>query len=201
MRKVHFLLMICILLVIMLSSADAATIPGYGGRSNNYNNNYSNQQYYPYGRSLYFVHWDFYGGQSLAVYAGPGYEYYRGAGGWASVSTNGAIYMAGRVGDWAMIMYQKSDGGFRVGFIDASELMYDLGGDEIYFNRRRAQVNVSCNLTDDPKRQSSTICILDPGDSVTFLASYYDHRDWAYVEVYAEEPVCGFVPMEYLQFL
>ena len=137
----------------------------------------------------------FEGGQMLPVYSGPGYEYLRPTG-YAKVSTNDTIWMAGRKGNWALVMYQKNSGGFRTGWIDASKLQYKLGGRSVHLTNRYAKTRRACQLTDDPKNRSYTLTKLQSGESVTYLASYYDHIEWAYIEVWAGTPVCGFVPME-----
>ncbi len=148
------------------------------------------------GETLSFTKKYFEGGQKLHVYTGPGYEYYRANSGKAAVDTDDTIWMAGREGDWALIMYRKSSGGFRIGYIDATQLQYKLGGNQMKFAYKAATVSSSCELTDDTKNWSDSICRLDPGDRVTFLASYYDHMDWAYVEVLASQPIRGFIPMD-----
>ena len=129
----------------------------------------------------------------LPVYTGPGYEYYRV--GRASVSTDETIWMAGREGDWALVMYQKNGGGFRSGYVDASKLMYRLGGRSLNLVSRKATMVRDCTMTDDPKNISSSICMLSAGESVTFLADYTDHHEWAYIEAWAEMPIRGFVLM------
>ena len=137
----------------------------------------------------------FVGGQFLPVYSGPGYEYPRPTG-YAKVSTNGTIWMAGRKGSWALVMYQKNGGGFRTGWIDASKLQYTLGGRSVHLANRAARITAACDLTDDPKNRTSSLAKLSSGESVTLLASYYDHIQWAYIEVWAGTPICGFVPMD-----
>ena len=147
---------------------------------------------------LEFKKKSFVGGQMLPVYSGPGYEYPRPTG-YAKVSTNGTIWMAGRKGSWALVMYGKNKGGFRTGWIDASKLQYHLGGWPVHLTNRPATITAACDLTDDPKNRSYTLTNLTKGESVTYLASYYDHIQWAYIEVWAGTPMCGFVPMENIE--
>ena len=147
---------------------------------------------------LEFKKKSFVGGQMLPVYSGPGYEYLRPTG-YAKVSTNDTIWMAGRKGSWALVMYGKSKGGFRTGWIDASKLQYTLGGRSVHLTNRPATITAACDLTDDPKNRSYTLTSLSRGESVTYLASYYDHIQWAYIEVWAGTPICGFVPMENIE--
>ncbi len=146
---------------------------------------------------LQFKKKSFDGGQMLPVYNGPGYEYYRPTG-FAKVSTDETIWMAGRKGDWALIMYKKNKDGFRTGWIDASKLQYKLGGRSLHLTSKPATVTKSCELTDDPKNRTYTLTNLSAGDSVTYMASYSDHGEWAYIEAWIGQPVCGFVPMDSL---
>ena len=149
------------------------------------------------GDQLQFSRKSFAGGQKLPVYSGPGYEYVR-VNGNASVSTDDTIWMAGRHGDWALIMYRKSAGGYRVGWIDASRLQYRLGGSSLILAHDRFRVNTTCTLTDDPKNRSSSLATVQRGSTVTCLCEYYDHMEWAYVEIWNGGPMCGFVPMDCL---
>ena len=147
---------------------------------------------------LEFKKKDFVGGQMLAVHTGPGEEYPR-AGGWAKASTDETIWMAGIQGDWALIMYKKSGSGFRVGWIDKSKLQYRLRGNQLELASRSGRVSRACTLTDDPKNRSFSLAELSAGDSVTVFAQYYDHINWAYVEVWKDNPLCGFIPLDCLE--
>ena len=69
------------------------------------------------GSALDFTKRDFYGGQTLAVYYGPGVEYGRGANGWAKCSTDDTVYAAGKENGWALVMYGTSGGSVRVGWV------------------------------------------------------------------------------------
>ena len=57
----------------------------------------------------------------------------------------------------------------------------------------------ACTLTDDPKNRSFSLAELSAGDSVTVFAQYYDHINWAYVEVWKDNPLCGFIPLDCLE--
>ncbi|MBQ8094126.1 MAG: hypothetical protein IJ242_11200 [Clostridia bacterium] len=142
---------------------------------------------------------NFESGQMLPVYNGPGYEYERPTG-WAKVSTDDTILSAGNIGNWTFVMYQKSGGGFRAGWIDKSKLMYNLGGRSLTLAQVPGRMTQSCVLTDDPKRTSYTVAELAAGTQVTVLAKYYDHIDWLYIEVWNGSPARGFVPAGYVSY-
>ncbi len=143
----------------------------------------------------------FYGGQSLPVYSGPGYEYYRASNGWAKVSTDEPIMAAGREGDWVLILYATSSG-YRVGYIDRSQLKYTLSADELSFAYTYATITSTCSMTQDPiSANGKSIVSLSAGDQVTYLADFYDKENWAFVEVKASgEWIRGFVPMNCVSY-
>ena len=188
MKKITMIISLLAALLFATTAA-AATIPGYSGTTNQDNSEY--------GATIEFKKKSFEGGQKLAVYTGPGYEYYRDS--WANASTDETIWMAGRTGDWAFIMYKKNNGGFRTGYIDASQLQYKLGGRSLNLVSRRATVLTNCSMTDDPKNITTAICTLSAGEAVTFLGEYTDHHHWAYIEAFAEKPVRGFILMDDIQ--
>ena len=147
---------------------------------------------------LSFTQRNFYGGQTLAVYQGPGTEY--GRDGWAKASTDEPLYAAGQENGWAMVMYSLNDGSSRVGWVDLSQFKYNtkqLKLDNLYFEYRTAQISSLCSLTDDPVLFSRETARLNAGTRVTYLGSFYKYRNWAYVETWVSgHPVRGFVPME-----
>lgn len=152
------------------------------------------------GSRLNFTQRDFYGGQTLPVYYGPGVEYGRGANGWAKALTDEALYAAGVENGWILVMYGTGKGTSRVGYVDISQFRYDtriLKLRELHFEYRSARINADCMLTDDPVLYSRDLGHLYDGESVTYLGSYYKHRQWAYIETWMEgRPIRGFVPME-----
>jgi len=149
--------------------------------------------------NLNFTQRSFYGGQTLAVYQGPGVEYGR-AGGWAKASTDAALYAAGKENGWAMVMYGTSGGSVRVGWVDLSQFKYNtkiLKLDELNFSYRSATITSGCVMTDDPVLDNSDVAYLGYGARVTYLGSFYKYRNWAYVETWVDgHPIRGFVPME-----
>ena len=151
---------------------------------------------------LEFTQRPFYGGQTLAVYQGPGVEYGRGNNGWAKASTDEALYAAGQENGWAMVMYGTKGGSVRVGWVDLSQFKYNtkiLKLEDLYFEYRNATVTTGCTLTDDPALNNRDLAYLPSGARVTYLGSFYKHRSWAYIETWVEgKPIRAFVPMDCL---
>ena len=151
---------------------------------------------------LEFTQRNFYGGQTLAVYCGPGEEYGRGGSGWAKASTDEALYAAGQENGWALVMYGTGNGTTRVGWVDLDQFKYHtkiLTLDNLYFEYRNATITSGCSLTDDPALFSRELAYMTAGTRVTYLGSYYKHRSWALIETWVEgHPVRAFVPMECL---
>lgn len=187
MKKVGTLLLILALALLCSAQACAATLQE-GKSSTSYTTASGNP-------AFTFKDKFFYGGQSLPVYSGPGYEYYRAANGWAKVSTDEPIMAAGREGDWVLILYGLSDG-YRVGYVDRSQLKYTLSADQLSFAYTSAKITSSCSLTQDPiSANGKALVSMSAGDQVTYLADFYDKESWAFVEVKASgEWVRGFVP-------
>lgn len=154
------------------------------------------------GSTLEFTQRPFYGGQTLPVYRGPGTEYGRGNNGWAKASTDDVVYAAGKENGWALIMYGTSGGSVRVGWVDLGQFKYDtkiLKLENIHFEYRNATVTSGCTLTDDPALNNRDLAYLPYGTRVTYLGSFYKHRNWAYVETWVEgRPIRAFVPMDCL---
>ena len=154
------------------------------------------------GLELNFTHRPFYGGQKLNVYSGPGREYYRGSNGYAKANTDGEVHAAGKENGWALVMYETSGGSVRVGYVDMDEFKYDtkiLKLKELNFAYRSAVISSDCILTDDPALNNRDLGYLYAGTEVTYLASYYKHRSWAYIETWLEgRPIRAFVPMNCL---
>lgn len=138
----------------------------------------------------------FLGGQNFAVYSGPGYEYYRAAGGWAKMLTDETSYIAGREGNWILVMYPIS-GGYRVGYVDRTQLKYTYSMDKIYMAYTDAVITTSCGLTQDPISANGSILVdISAGEHVTYLAEFHDKKSYAFIELEVEgEWVRGFVPL------
>lgn len=151
---------------------------------------------------LVFTRRNFYGGQTLPVYRGPGHEYGRGANGYAKAYTDEPLYAAGKENGWALVMYETGGGSVRVGWVDLSQFHYSLSRlnlSSLDFSYTRATLNKDCMLTDDPMLNNRDIASLSKGQSVTYLDSLYMHGYWAYIETWAEgRPIRGFVPLDYV---
>ncbi len=142
--------------------------------------------------------------QNFAVYSAPSKNSWRGANGKAKVSSNGAIMAAGQESGWLLMMYETNNGGVRVGYINSGSVKGKKEGSNLSktltFEYTNAKITRSCTLTDDPIRQSSSIVRLDPGDTVTYLTTYFSNQAWDYVETYTDDGdvVRGFVPADCL---
>ena len=133
--------------------------------------------------------------QKLDVYSAPDASSWRGASGKASVSTNGAIYAAGWVGDWLLIMYETNGGSVRVGYINGNKVRGGVPVEtNLHFSYDAATVISTCQLTDDPARSGSAIATLPVGTQVTWLTRFYNNSAWDYVEVWVGGQVTrGFI--------
>ena len=135
------------------------------------------------------------GNQTMPVYSAPTTSAWRGANGYAEVSTNGAIYIAGWESGWLLVMYETNNGSVRVGYINGSQVR---GGVPVNtyldFDYVSATVTNRCVLTDDPARTGSSITTLQAGTQVTYLTTYFNRRAWDYVETTVNGKVCrGFI--------
>lgn len=190
MKKWLTLALLCTLLLTMLcSAAVAATFSTSNRSSNAYSSGNTNAV-------LIFKESRFYGGQIFPVYSGPGYEYYRAAGGWAKMSTDDISYIAGREGEWIMVMYPLDNGGYRVGYVDRTQLKYAYKMDEMSLAYVRATITQDCSLTQDPLSAApAALADVSRGEQVTYLAEFRDKRTYAYIELLVEgQWVRGFVP-------
>lgn len=138
----------------------------------------------------------FRGGQNFAVYSGPGYEYYRAGGGWAKMLTDETSYIAGREGDWILVMYPLNKG-YRVGYVDRTQLKYTYNINKIYMAYTDAVITQSCSLTQDPISVNGAVLVdIGAGEHVTYLAQFHDKKSYAFIELEVEgEWVRGFVPL------
>ena len=155
-----------------------------------------------FAETLYFTQRSFYGGQTLPVYRGPGVEYGREYNGYAKASTDEPLYAAGQENGWALVMYGTGNGTSRVGWVDLSQLKYNIDRlklEDLWFEYRSATITSACSLSDDPVLFSRELAYMPAGTRVTYLGSYYKNRSWAYIETWAGgRPVRAFVPMSCL---
>lgn len=160
----------------------------------------------PYeGYRIVFGHKEFYGGQKLHVYSGPGKKYYRGANGRAYAHTDEEVYAAGIEKGWIMVMYGTSNGSVRVGYIKRSDLQYSIAGMGIYtlaFDYKDAEITADCVLTDDPGLAARELMTLEAGAKVTYLGRLSKLGNWVYVETLMNgQPVRAFVPEDCIKVI
>ena len=109
------------------------------------------------------------------------------------------IYIAGKEGTWAFVLYWRSNGGTRTGYVDLSQLQYTYKTSDMDFAYRKAKITKDCAMTDDPTLVKENLAYLGAGEYVTLLAYYTDHHEWAYVEAMAGNvPLRGFVLKDYV---
>lgn len=132
----------------------------------------------------------------LACYSGPGKEYWRGANGKASASTNGDVYAYGWEDGWLMIMYWTNNGSVRVGFASSNDLK-GAGRDlpMLRFAYADATITGRCTLTDDPACTGTSMRRMKEGEHVTYLGAFVNDMRWAYIETNVDGQIArGFVP-------
>ena len=144
--------------------------------------------------SLEFRYKAFLGGQTLPVYSGPGYNYWRGANGNAKVTTDEPIYIAGWEGNWLLVTYGTSSGS-RTGYVCTDDMADNFRGKTLSFEYSTRRITQQCNFTDDTSSTNNPIGYLSAGSYVTYLTDFYNGMNWAYVETdYNGKPIRGFVP-------
>lgn len=138
---------------------------------------------------------------SYPIYSAPDLNAVRGANGKASLHTSGGAYSAGWNGAWLLMRYEKSNGGYRVGWVPKTEL--NMRGIErtkqLSFAYWTVTLDEDCILTDDPLMESEVLAYASKGEAMTYLAfyQYNNGREYAYVQGELNgKPVCGFIPFE-----
>ena len=133
------------------------------------------------------------------VYSGPGEYYYRANKGKATKG-EGTCQVYGvenmGYGDWLLIGYPMSSGGYRIGYVRADALgarISDVPALRLTYHTRRLAVNAA--LTDDPLHTAAAVAEIPAGTYVMFLGYMYSpDAVWAYVEVIADNQIMrGFV--------
>lgn len=136
-----------------------------------------------------------------AVYSGPGEEYVRANSGKAAYG-GGSCRIYGVVGDWIMIGYGLTAGGYRIGYIHKAGVngVVNLEGtitDPLTFQPYTAYADDYCRVTDDPVIDNKMIYTIPQGTAVTVLCAY--GKSWAYVEVQTPGgPLRGFAWSKHL---
>lgn len=132
---------------------------------------------------------------SYPVYTGPGPDYYRVGN---ATLGGGTIRVYGREGDWALIGYGLSNGGYRIGFVTMAAIPADIQPQPLLLVHM-PKTNVSTSLfVDDPI--VSTNRELEKrieGGGNPFILLAYLNDFWAYVQIDNFEgsglPARGFV--------
>ncbi|MBQ4074816.1 MAG: cadherin-like beta sandwich domain-containing protein [Clostridia bacterium] len=123
-------------------------------------------------------------GRSYPVYSGPGTYYYRANSGKAAYG-GGSARIYGTTGDWIMIGYGMSDGGYRIGYItmDAMPGLTNQKGTirNLSFSNTTMYAMEKTYLTDDPVINNKSIYTIARGQAVTALGQM--GSEWTYVEL------------------
>lgn len=139
------------------------------------------------------------GNQKWPVYAAPNPSAWRGANGKAAVSTNGSVYVAGWENGWLLLMYATNNGAVRVGYANGSGIKGKVNVPQLQFSYATVTCVQDASLTDDPATASTALRQLRAGDVVTYLTSYQNRFDWAYVETTVNgQAFRGFIPLSAL---
>ena len=140
--------------------------------------------------------------QLLPVYAAPSAAAFRAANGKAAVSTTESVYALGYDGGWMLVIYEVNKGGYRVGYVDASQIKGKLP-DLPYLawpeSTPDATAIIDLKLTDDPALTESALTTIPAGTRVTYLTTMYNSSAWDYVETTVNgQAARGFVKAGYL---
>ena len=133
------------------------------------------------------------------IYSAPDLNAVRGANGKAMLATSGGADSAGWEGAWLLMRYEKSNGGYRVGWVPKSELnMITIEATRsVNFAYWTVTLAEDCALTDDPLMESEILAYADRGEQLVYLAYYRYKQGKEYAYVRGElngQPVCGFIP-------
>lgn len=136
---------------------------------------------------------------SWKIYSAPALNAVRGANGKASVHTSEGVDSAGWNGAWLLVRYQKSNGGFRVGWVPSTQITSGRvqATRNVNFAYWTVTLKQDCMLTDDPLLESEALAYAAKGETLTYLACYRFNggKEYAYVQGELDgQPVCGFVP-------
>ena len=133
------------------------------------------------------------------IYSAPDINAVRGANGKAMLATSGGADSAGWEDAWLLMRYEKSNGGYRVGWVPKSELnMITIEATRsVNFAYWTVTLAEDCALTDDPLMESEILAYADRGEQLVYLAYYRYKQGKEYAYVRGElngQPVCGFIP-------
>lgn len=147
--------------------------------------------------------------ESIKVYTAPSTQAVRGADGKATMGTGGTIYSAGWNNQWLLIRYEKTKGGYRVGWVRKSDFC-DQNQENLECTRNvkfaywTVRAKEDSYLTDDPIEESEWLGTVAQGEELTFLSYYqYDagHTKYAYVQGDMDgQPIAGFIPFDAIEW-
>lgn len=126
------------------------------------------------------------------VYTGPGKDYYRVD---KATVGGGVCRLYGSDGDWLLMGYGTSDGGYHIGYITKDALPDDIKTDPLTFSANQVKLTKEARMIDDPIINAKQIGRLPAGSTVTVLAYLEDGNNWAYIEVadFNGQPARGFI--------
>lgn len=142
---------------------------------------------------------------SAPVYTAPGEDSLRAAKGKASVSFSDWVTILGRAGDWIMVLYERSEGKYRTGWVDASQderlMQVASMAQELNFPGMGKASNMRrIGLSDDPIAMDGGLCVLPKETEVYVLCddmSAGGEGLICYVELRIDgQTVRGFVPAD-----
>ena len=137
-------------------------------------------------------------GQKIPIYSAPSEASWRGADGKAMVSTNGAVWAAGWENGWLLMYYETNNGSIRVGYGSSASMTSrpDINV-QLQFSYIQARILQGCSVTDDPLKTATSIRMLDPGDTVTYLTTVMNQSGmvWDYIETTVNGKAArGYIP-------
>ena len=125
------------------------------------------------------------------VYSGPGEGYYRS--GNATVG-GGVCRWYGTEGDYVLMGYQYTKGGYRLGYIPRSAIPDGVNVQELHFMYEPVEVLSAASLTDDPVIDPKWLFRIPAGTTVKLLGFLPDNDHWAYIETdYPGQTARGFI--------
>ena len=135
---------------------------------------------------------------NFPVYTGPGTHYYRVGN---ATLGGGSIRIYGRDGDWVLIGYGLSNGGYRIGYVDKAAIPADKLPPQMSLSTATATATRDIFFVDDPiVTENRELAVRLPNKSQLKLLAYLSDY-WAYVETdnLNGQPARGFVPRKDLK--
>ena len=127
------------------------------------------------------------------VYSGPGEHYYRVEN---ATLGGGTCRLYGAAGDWILIGYGTTDGGYRIGFITRAALPEGVAAEELLLAYEPHTLLSDAPVNDDPVISPDSFAEIPAGSAVYLLAYFRDNERYIYVEVpdfRDGQPLRGFI--------